>query len=208
MSYYELRYPASGDALLGLDATQHGNAFLLQNLRYSRTPVYTAPLGMSVTGQSSGISLPQIVRDEPYDLIIPFSRFSGQDLTNVQEIALRAGRQPAGTEFSFDALRIISVLPGDVNRDGRVDSEDLSILLSSFGRAGMVWADGDMGGTGTVGSSDLSILLSNFGRMADGSPAALSAEDWAMYDQAMAIVPEPGTIGLLGLGLLALRRRR
>nr|WP_145444833.1 hypothetical protein [Mucisphaera calidilacus]QDU70680.1 hypothetical protein Pan265_05100 [Mucisphaera calidilacus] len=87
---------------------------------------------------------------------------------------------------NLDALEV--VLTGDANLDGRVDLLDLSILASSFGGVGD-WRQGDFNGDGLVNLLDLSALASNFG----GSTGA---------------VPEPAVATLLGLGLLAVGRRR
>lgn len=52
---------------------------------------------------------------------------------------------------------------GDLNGDGFVDAEDLTILLSQFGRPGFGDALGDVDLDGDVDSTDLSILLKHFG---------------------------------------------
>ena len=49
---------------------------------------------------------------------------------------------------------------GDANGDGRVDINDLSIVLASFGKtAGMSWSTGDFTGDGKVDVNDLTIGL-------------------------------------------------
>ena len=91
--------------------------------------------------------------------------------------------------------------PGDVNGDGRVDINDLTIVLSNFGQTGCVWSQGSMDGdpTGTVDVNDLTLVLANFGTTY-GASSGIKA------------VPEPSTIalGLAGavcLVAFALRRR-
>ena len=77
--------------------------------------------------------------------------------------------------------------PGDANGDGRVDINDLTIVLTNFGRTGMTWSRGDFLGDGTVDINDLTIVLANFGRTAGAGPAA---------------VPEPASLVLLGIGAI------
>jgi hypothetical protein len=52
--------------------------------------------------------------------------------------------------------------PGDVNSDGSVNLQDLSILLSHYGQSATS-SQGDLTGDGIVSLVDLSILLSNYG---------------------------------------------
>ena len=92
------------------------------------------------------------------------------------------------------------LLPGDANGDGRVDINDLTIVLTDYGKTGCAWSQGCMDGdpTGTVDVNDLTIVLANFGYgVSVAGPAA---------------VPEPSTLLLAaaGLGVLvcAWRRRR
>ena len=57
-------------------------------------------------------------------------------------------------------------LPGDANGDGKVDINDLTIVLANFGKTGCVWSQGCMDGDpiGTVDINDLTIVLTNFGK--------------------------------------------
>jgi len=77
---------------------------------------------------------------------------------------------------------------GDFNLDGMVSILDLGALGDGYGE-GTGWAQGDANGDGTVGILDLGFLGDNYGY--DGSA-----------------IPEPATMSLLGLGAIALIRRR
>jgi len=77
----------------------------------------------------------------------------------------------------------------DFNTDGAVDLADLTILRTNSGLTGQGFADGDTNCDGTVDLADLTTLRGLSGSSVSG-------------------VPEPVTIGLLGLGTVALLRRR
>ena len=82
---------------------------------------------------------------------------------------------------------------GDANLDGRVDMNDLTIVLANFGKTtGMSWGTGDFNGDGTVDVNDLTAVLSNFGQVWSASAPSVSA------------VPEPSGLMLLGLAAAAL----
>ncbi|WP_428388605.1 hypothetical protein [Mucisphaera sp.] len=85
-------------------------------------------------------------------------------------------------------VQAVVALPGDANLDGVVDLVDLSILASGFNGGG-TWTDGNFNGDGVVDLIDLSLLATNFGQEAG-------------------VLPEPASEALVGLGLLAGRRRR
>ncbi|MEQ9453990.1 MAG: hypothetical protein RLN76_05275 [Phycisphaeraceae bacterium] len=117
---------------------------------------------------------------------------------NLLTAAIRAGStdldfdaDSSGTVDADDLSEWVTVLfgtfLGDSNLDGNVDLIDLSALASNFGgTAG--WAGGNFNTDTVVDLIDLSLLASNF-----GSTTA---------------IPEPAAISLLGLGALAIGRRR
>ena len=70
----------------------------------------------------------------------------------------------ANRSDNVSVLINLTLCPGDLDDDGLVTLDDLSILLSNFGTiAGANPEDGDLDGDGDVDLTDLSILLSNFG---------------------------------------------
>ena len=79
--------------------------------------------------------------------------------------------------------------PGDVNGDGHTDVADLNILGINWRGEGKTMEEGDLTGDGLVNSADLNIVALNWNTWRDGPPAAA--------------VPEPGSVTLLLLGLLA-----
>jgi hypothetical protein len=89
-------------------------------------------------------------------------------------------------------------LAGDLNGDGFVGIEDLSIVLGNWNQAVAhgVFTLGDPSGDGFVGIEDLNAVLGNWNT---GTPPGTSAP---------ADIPEPGALALLALGSIALTHTR
>jgi probable HAF family extracellular repeat protein len=90
------------------------------------------------------------------------------------------------SDGSTHAFLLTPTLPGDGNLDGKVDINDLTIVLANYGKtAGMDWTTGDFNGDGRVDINDLTIVLANYNQSLGSSASGLTA------------VPEPASLGLL-----------
>jgi hypothetical protein len=97
--------------------------------------------------------------------------------------------------FLVEVIAAASQLEGDLNGDGFVGIADLNIVLGAWNQnvsAGDPLA-GDPSGDGFVGIADLNVVLGNWNA---GTPPSANA------------VPEPATLALIGLGGLAMLKRR
>jgi hypothetical protein len=121
-----------------------------------------------------------------------------------------------GANVPANTIEVAYTLYGDANLDGKVDASDFSIFAPNFGlNTTLGWEAGDFNYDGQVDASDFSLFAPNFGLQDDGTDINLPAADWAALDAFAAAnglsvgsVPEPGTIGLLVLGMAALSPRR
>jgi probable HAF family extracellular repeat protein len=113
----------------------------------------------------------------------------GSGWTLTQATAINDSGQIIGTGYygggvSLRGFLLTPAEAGDANGDGRVDINDLTIVLANFGQTGATWWQGNFTGDGTVDVNDLTTVLSNFGYGVT-APAGVSA------------VPEPSALALL-----------
>jgi hypothetical protein len=109
-----------------------------------------------------------------------------------EAIVFMGGDGVRGDSVATDGLQL-----GDANRDGRVNGDDLNIVLLGFNTAGQnTWDLGDFNNSGTSNGDDLNEVLLRFNQV-NPAPPAITA------------VPEPSTVMLaIGSVLLGLARRR
>jgi hypothetical protein len=102
-----------------------------------------------------------------------------------------------GTDSASNSSQIFLIstttLRGDANLDGKVDINDLTIVLTNYGKSGMAWSQGDFTDDGKVDINDLTIVLANYNQSLSGSSSGN-----------LAAVPEPTSLLLSGLALLGL----
>lgn len=93
------------------------------------------------------------------------------------------------------------MIPGDVNKDGRINTLDFNILSSHYGMsASAAWRHGSFDFDGDVDSTDFNAMVANFGTIVPGSAPFPGAA-----------VPEPVSsafVMIAGAALLSRRRQR
>jgi hypothetical protein len=116
-----------------------------------------------------------------------------------------AGTWNGQTVTGSDTL-VMYTYGGDANLDGKINIDDYGRIDSNVGFNGTVhgWYNGDFNYDGSINIDDYGIIDSNIG--IQGPPLG-AAQPLA----GLAVVPEPASVALIGLGAAALsgaRRRR
>jgi hypothetical protein len=97
-------------------------------------------------------------------------------------------------------LSITYALTGDYNHNNMVDAADYVIWRKTLGQSGTgLAADGD--GNGSIANNDYNVWRAHFGETAPGASSGLDGD-------ANFAVPEPGTLALFIVGMLAVRSCR
>jgi len=132
--------------------------------------------------------------------------------------------------YPSDTLAAGSILArytwlGDANLDGKISGVDFAqidaaYLSGAYATPGSNahWINGDFNHDGLISTADFALIDAAFTAYTNGGSAALArvaadaqrfgGEFTAVYDAALASVPEPASLALIGVGALALLRRR
>jgi hypothetical protein len=95
-----------------------------------------------------------------------------------------------------DGIFTASLLAGDGNADGAVDSSDFAMLAAHFDQTDTTRATGDFNGDGVTNALDFNVLANHFGDSAAGSFSINSI-----------VVPEPVALAALAVLALTFTRR-
>jgi hypothetical protein len=98
------------------------------------------------------------------------------------------------TDMTFQGGTISVALLGDANLDGKVDINDLTIVLTNYNQTsgGNGWAMGDSNYDGKVDINDLTIVLTHYNQSLGESAPGVAA------------VPEPSGAALLAIGAIGM----
>ncbi|HDY64742.1 MAG TPA: PEP-CTERM sorting domain-containing protein, partial [Phycisphaerae bacterium] len=99
------------------------------------------------------------------------------------------------SQYEVHVYELMTMLLGDANGDGVVSADDYGSVQGNFGGVGVPGLPGDANGTGQVSADDYASVQANFGNTRGMGMGSVP-------------VPEPTTIGLLGMSLVAIFRKR
>jgi hypothetical protein len=93
----------------------------------------------------------------------------------------------SGQTVTADSILLKYTYYGDIDQNGQVDADDLTVFANNFGRtSGATQIDGDIDFNGAVNADDLTVFANNFNKGV-GNPLAVAS---------VQAVPEPSTMVL------------
>jgi polyhydroxybutyrate depolymerase len=101
----------------------------------------------------------------------------------------------SGQPVTADSILLKYTYYGDVDLNGQVDADDLTVFANNFGRAtGAVQTDGDLDFDGAVDADDLTAFANNLGK----------ALDIPLIFSSVKAIPEPTSLAVAGLGTMSI----
>ena len=187
--------PAGGAVPMAWSVNSSGVAVGTMTPTYGSAGYYTDAF-VSAGGSTAYIgNLPLV--GAPSDVL---QWMAATSVNDAGQILVQAEIGPNSTSFEPESFLLTPTMPGDANLDGKVNINDLTVVLSHYGQtAGTTWTSGDFLGDGRVDINDLTIVLAHYGQSLGSSAAAVAA------------VPEPSAMAIAAaalLGLLACARKR
>lgn len=129
------------------------------------------------------------------------------------QVLLHGGTLSTETQNYALAWRALATAPsgtiaGDANFDGVVDIKDLQAVANNWQRVGVDRPEGDVNGDGVVDIKDLQLIANNWQSGSGSGGGGQSLALMSAFSSLTQSVPEPGTVGLIGLGIAASLVRR
>jgi fibronectin-binding autotransporter adhesin len=99
---------------------------------------------------------------------------------------------------------------GDANLDGKVDGSDYSLIDAGYASHGSLsgWYNGDFNYDGQIDGSDYALIDNAFNNQGSPQVASENALTAISTAQVASAVPEPASLGLIGLASIGLAARR
>ncbi|MGC4030131.1 MAG: PEP-CTERM sorting domain-containing protein [Tepidisphaeraceae bacterium] len=118
------------------------------------------------------------------------------------------GGRTLGYGDNGSAVTIRVTLAGDADLDGDVDFNDFLVLQANFGTANTRFDQGNFNYDGFTDFNDFLQLQASFGQSVTGDEVAFTSAQVAAMTAFASVVPEPGSLALIGLGAGLVGRRR
>lgn len=144
------------------------------------------------SSSSGSITVTPTVRDQTATSS-PTAVWKENGVVVAPNLATSIGSYVAGTGVTINFGSGPIQNPGDVNGDGVVNTLDLNIIVGNWQKTGETFSQGDLNDDGVVNTLDLNQVIGNWQKT---------------YSASVIAVPEPTSLCLLGLGGLAVLRRR
>ena len=209
----------------GLSVTRHELCHMLGFTQYFYWQGHTDKWSIHVSGTTFNPGGLNVQMDNAIDVsnVADSGPTAGDLMTPTMPNGVR--KQIGATDLKMlEVAYHYAMIPGDLDRDGKVDFSDLAALARSYGQSNATWDSGDFNNDGTVGFDDLTALARNYGETLDtygfGLSAGAASQPTAAQlgqptptvradvEAAFAEIPEPRDVSVLLPIAAAMVRRR